>query len=200
MGTSPEPSLNSPATGKLNEPGLTTISGDNASSNLQEGEKSFYEKLGQACGCVDNPVPAAMSLSKDQSGLPDQKNLSGDSILGFDWLVQQNSGQFDPVLFGDYRDSQDAILSQDFGSFFNEAFPLPDLGSPFNNYNDPGSSPSPKKDLIAQVDHRLEAEDDQEVVPGEDRSQMMNCTKIWLVVLSLVIRISDTFASLYLSF
>lgn len=181
MGTSPEPSLNSPATGKPNEPVLNTISEEKASRNLQEGEKSFYQKLGQACGCVDNPVPAAMSLSKDQADLPNPKPLSGDGIFGFDWLAQQNGGQFDPVLFEDYRDSQDAILSQDFGSFFNEAFPLPDLDSPFHSFNDSGSSPTPKKNLSTQVDRGLEAENGEEVVPGEDRSQMLNCTKIWLV-------------------
>jgi len=120
-----------------------------------------------------------MSISTDQGGVPDQKPASGDGILEFDWLAQQNGGQFDPVLFGDYRESQNSILSQDFGSFFNEAFPLPDLDSPFHSFNDSGSSPTPKKDLIAQVDHRLEAEDDEEVVPGEDRSEMMDCTKIW---------------------
>ena len=93
---------------------------------------------------------------------------------------------------GDYRESQNSILSQDFGSFFNEAFPLPDLDSPFPNFNDSGSPPTAKKDLIAQVDHRLEAKDEEEVVPGEDRSQMMDCTKIWLVVLAFVDKIINT--------
>jgi AP-1-like factor len=37
----------------------------------------------------------------------------------------------------------------------------------------------PKKDLIAQIDSKLE----EEVVPGEDKSQMLSCTKIWYVFL-----------------
>ena len=52
---------------------------------------------------------------------------------GIDWLATQNGGQFDPVLFGDYRDSQDAIVGDgDFNNgFFNEAFPY-DFASPLN--------------------------------------------------------------------
>ena len=41
--------------------------------------------------------------------------------------------QFDPVLFGDYRDPQDNILSNNaFGDFFNDAFPTQDFSSPYN--------------------------------------------------------------------
>lgn len=119
--------------------------------------------------------------TEDQCGTIDgQSQPSKDQQpLGLDWLSQQNGGQFDPVLFGDYRDPQEAILSQDFGNFFNDAFPLPDLGSPFHNFPDVTSPPAlgPKKDLISDIDNKLD--DDDEVVPGEDKSQMMTCTKIW---------------------
>lgn len=52
---------------------------------------------------------------------------------GIDWLAAQNGGQFDPLLFGDYRESQDAIIGDgDFNNgFFNDAFPY-DFGSPLN--------------------------------------------------------------------
>lgn len=93
-----------------------------------------------------------------------------------DWLTQQNGGQFDPVLFGDWREPQDAVLSQDFGSFFNDAFPLPDLGSPSHNLTEATTQPQPpKKDSGAQLDHKVE----EEVVPGEDKAKMLSCTKIW---------------------
>ncbi|PGH02237.1 hypothetical protein AJ79_07686 [Helicocarpus griseus UAMH5409] len=178
-GTSPEPSLNSPPTGKLNEPGLNTTNGQKSGDGI-EGEKTFYEKLGRACGCAENPVPAALSDSNPSLQLPgrNHNSLAGDGILGFDWLAQQNGGQFDPVLFGDYRDPQDAVLAQDFGTFFNDAFPLPDLGSPLQSLNDLNNNTAPKNDLMKQIDNNLEA-DDEEVVPGEDRSQMLSCTKIW---------------------
>jgi AP-1-like factor len=130
-----------------------------------------------ACGNINNPIPAARDKSKSHSVSSDQPAPTEDTV-GFDWLAQQNGGQFDPVLFGDWREPQDAVLSQDFGSFFNDAFPLPDLGSPSHNLSEVATQP-PKKDLIAQIDSKLE----EEVVPGEDKSQMLSCTKIWYVFL-----------------
>ncbi|OAX78505.1 hypothetical protein ACJ72_07186 [Emergomyces africanus] len=202
IGTSPEPSLNSPPTGKLTESGLNTINELNASQAGGEGEKTFYEKLGQACGCAENPVPAALSDSNRPPQLPDHNSSSTNnnsnsngnidnyqvhSLLGFDWLAQQNGGQFDPVLFGDYRDPQDAVLSQDFGNFFNDALPLPDFNSSLHAFSElnnghaattTSTTGQPKHNLLKQVDNVLEG-NDEEVVPGEDSTQMLSCTKIW---------------------
>lgn len=49
-------------------------------------------------------------------------------------MAQQNGGQFDPMLFGDYRDPQENVLENNsFGDFFNEAFPSPqDFNTPYN--------------------------------------------------------------------
>ncbi|PGH08145.1 hypothetical protein GX51_01298 [Blastomyces parvus] len=204
MGTSPEPSVNSPPTGKLTESSLKTINELNASHAGGEGEKSFYEKLGRACGCAENPVPAALSDSNGPPKLPDHNNNNisnsnsnnngsinypADPLFGIDWLAQQNGGQFDPVLFGDYRDPQDAVLSQDFGNFFNEALPFPEFGGSLQSFNElnnghannttASTTSQPKHDLLRQVDSVLEGNDDEEVVPAEDRSQMLSCTKIW---------------------
>lgn len=183
-GTSPEPGRNSPSVGKSNDQKGATSGVDKCGLNSTiDGEKSFCEKLGLACGNINNPVPAIMNESNRMSHTPGQYQHSADQQpLGFDWLAQQNGGQFDPVLFGDYRDPQEAVLSQDFGTFFNDAFPLPDLGSPFHNLNDVTSPPAPKKDLITEIDNKLD-DDEEEVVPGEDKSQMMTCTKIWYVPL-----------------
>jgi len=172
LGTSPEPCLNSPC-GKPNDQGPEAREEKNHSI---DGEKSFCEQLMLACGTVDDPVPAAIKQCTKSSQTQQYQTISTQSV-SFDWLAQQNGGQFDPVLFSDYREPQDAILSQDFGTFFNDAFPSPDLGSPFQNLNDPPSSSAPKKDLVSEIDRRLD--DDDEVVPGEDTSQMMTCTKIW---------------------
>ncbi|KAH8703094.1 transcription factor PAP1-domain-containing protein [Talaromyces proteolyticus] len=178
MGTSPEPSLNSPNVSKTNEAGC-----ENCSANYStiDGEKSFCDQLGMACGNIRNPVPAARSKNNNNSNLLGQlQPTAADQSLSFDWLAQQNGGSFDPVLFNDYREPQDAILSQDFGAFFNDAFPLPDLDSPFGNLNEtasPKASNMPKPDLISQIDKKQD--EDDEVVPGEDKSQMMTCTKIW---------------------
>lgn len=179
IGTSPEPSLNSPST-KLNEFGLNTINEEHSDQNTFGGEDTFCEKLRTACGNSKNPVPLAMSMSNGNVQPLGPTKTSGSEINGIDWLAQQNGGQFDPVLFGDYRESQDAVISQDFGSFFNDAFPLPDLGSPFHNFNEVAPSPAPRSNLMKAIEDRQNGED-EEVVPGEDRSSMMTCNKIWSV-------------------
>lgn len=146
-----------------------------------DGEKSFCDQLGLACGSINNPIPAVRHNSASASNTPNQANPAGneDPDFGLDLLSQQNGGQFDPVLFGDWREPQDAILSQDFGSYFNDAFPLPELGSPSHNFADLPSqpTPAPKKDAAPGGNNKL----DEEVVPGEDKSQMLTCTKIWYV-------------------
>lgn len=181
-GTSPEPSSHSPPNVKSND----SARGKTCSIHgTIDGEKSFCARLGMACGDINNPIPAAQdqktkSNSVSSGGQPAPAPASVDDTVGFDWLAQQNGGQFDPVLFGDWREPQDAVLSQDFGSFFNDAFPLPDLGSPSHNLSELASTQPPKRDLMAQIDSKL----DEEVVPSEDKSQMLTCTKIWYVPLS----------------
>lgn len=180
-GTSPEPSLNSPD-GKQHELGP----GDTCGGHLTiDGEKSFCAQLGMACGNINNPIPAlrdskgkSHSFSSNRTPAETTGQADDTQDLGIDWMAHQNGGQFDPVLFGDWREPQDAVLSQDFGSFFNDAFPLPDLGSPSHNLSEIATDSAPKKNLINQIDSRQE---DDEVVPGEDKSQMLSCTKIWFV-------------------
>jgi AP-1-like factor len=184
-GTSPEPSLSSPG-GKYRELGP----GDSCGGHITtDGEKSFCAQLGMACGNIRNPIPAVRdgkskshSVSSNQHSNQPTPTDAAVAVevpdLGIDWMALQNGGQFDPVLFGDWREPQDAVLSQDFGSFFNDAFPLPDLGSPSHNLSEVASDAQPKKSLVAQIDSKLE---EDEVVPGEDQSQMLSCTKIWYV-------------------
>jgi AP-1-like transcription factor len=178
MGTSPEPSLSSPGN-KLNDFGLNTIREENQMTNSFGGETSFCARLALACGNSTNPIPPIMSESNGG------RNLAGSAITpsydpnGFNWLAQQNGGGFDPVLFREYREPQNAVVSQDFGTFFNDAFPLPDLGSPLHNFNDVAPSPLPKPDPLNQTDAAQQGE--EEVVPGEDRGKLMTCNKIWFV-------------------
>lgn len=188
-GTSPEPSLNSPPDGKQH---------DASCGGSINGEESFCARLGMACGNVNNPIPAVQHKatnetndSQNQHQPQPQPQPQVDDPFGFDWLSQQNGGQFDPVLFGDWREPQDAVLSQDFGSFFNDAFPLPDLGSPSHNLSEVAAPPQqqqpPKKPTqVGSLDHKLF---DEEVVPGEDKTQMLSCTKIWYVFLARFARV-----------
>lgn len=183
IGTSPEPSLNSPNVGKANDNGLDLYGNDSTNYGAIDGEKSFCEKLGMACGNIQNPVPAVLNKNNDNTQILGQlQPTAADQSLSFDWLAQQNGGNFDPVLFNDYREPQDAILSQDFGAFFDDAFPLPDLGSPFGNSNDMATPKEPitaKKDEVPPVEQKQNAA--EEVVPGEDKSQILSCTNIWYV-------------------
>jgi len=105
---------------------------------------------------------------------------SAFDVNGIDWFAQQNNNQFDPQLFGDYREPQDNILLADGfadgldDSFFTEAYSVPDFNSPFNAVQSP---PVAKKDLVQQIEDKQN--ETEEVVPGEDRSQMLNCNTIW---------------------
>jgi AP-1-like factor len=88
------------------------------------------------------------------------------------WLPHTDF-QFDPELFGGYRDPQENVLAQGFDdSFFNDALDM-DFVTP---YNLPMTSPpAPKKDLIAQIDA---AKDEDEVTPGP---QLLKYNQVWYV-------------------
>jgi AP-1-like factor len=100
-------------------------------------------------------------------------------VSGLDFFASQNGGQFDPSLFGDYRESQNAIVGDgDFtNGFFNDAFPIADFGSPFHFGDTPAvQKPNPLEEVERQQDG---VDQDDEVVPGEDPAQLLNCHKIW---------------------
>lgn len=167
-GTSPEPSMQSPSY-KPVEVTLSTIGEERTAGS--EGELTFCEKLNMACGNPNNPVPKTMS--ETTSG---NTETPAFDVNGIDWFAQQNGNQFDPQLFGDYREPQDNILSggEFSDSFFTDAFAMPDFNSPFNVAPSPVP---PKKDLVAQIDDKQN--EDEEVVPGEDSSKLLTCNTIW---------------------
>lgn len=142
---------------------------------------------------VQGKLSLPLSEGEPDFGTHDPYNL--------DWLVEQNAGKFDPVLFSDYRDPQDAVLSYDFGSYlddvhgFDPSFPSPNFntdelakilpqgshetgGYPSNTQ--PGSEDKHEKvNLMQHVDNIASGGDDEVVPASHDRSQMLNCTKIW---------------------
>ncbi|KAF1845078.1 AP1-like transcription factor-like protein [Cucurbitaria berberidis CBS 394.84] len=171
--TSPEPSHTSP--GQLRD----TIADGYICTGNSEGEVTFCEKLNMACGNPRNPVPRAMSKSDDKP--PAVINLTtsptpAPALNGIDYLANQNGGQFDPTLFGEYRDTQNAIVGDgDFtGGFFNDAFLNAGYGSPFHF----GDTPAVQKPNPLEEIERIQDGED-EVVPGEDINSMLNCHKIW---------------------
>ncbi|RMZ91545.1 hypothetical protein DV736_g1202, partial [Chaetothyriales sp. CBS 134916] len=192
IGTSPEPSLSSPAN-KLLDGGtaLMTINETQTESSVF-GKDELCKQLSRSCGCSDDPIPPILNMGLKTSnelslGFGTMANATADfNASGFDpnafnlIASQPNHVEFDPVLFGDYRESQDNILSQDFGSFFNDAYPLPDLGSPTHNFNDVSadqlvSAQAARAVLLKQVEAANEG--NEEVVPDNERP--MSCNKIW---------------------
>jgi AP-1-like factor len=173
-GTSPEPSHTSP--GQTRD----TIADGYVCHGNSEGEVLFCEKLNMACGNPRNPVPRAMSKSDDKPS-PAVINLAKSPtplLNGIDYFANQNGGQFDPSLFGEYRDTQNAIVGDgDFtGGFFNDAFLNAGYGSPFHFGDTPAiQKPNP----LEEIERIQDGED--EVVPGDDINSMLNCHKIWQV-------------------
>ena len=93
-------------------------------------------------------------------------------------MAQQNGGQFDPVLFGDYRDPQDNILNT-LDDYFNDAFPLNDFASPYNT-GDIANQP-PKNDFIKEIEVTKNGSLD-EVAPKEEKQSFVTCDKLWSVL------------------
>jgi AP-1-like factor len=172
-GTSPEPSHTSP------NQQTDTIKDGYVCHGNSEGEVLFCEKLNMACGNPRNPMPRAMSQSDDK---PSPAVLAAKSptpaVNGIDYFANQNGGQFDPTLFGEYRDTQNAIVGDgDFtGGFFNDAFLNTGYGSPFHF----GDTPAVQKTNPLEEIERIQDGED-EVVPGEDVNSLLNCHKIWSV-------------------
>lgn len=98
-------------------------------------------------------------------------------------MAQQNGGQFDPELFGDYRDPQDNILNGEFGGFFSEAFPVQDFTSPFYT-GDIATPAAQKRDLMQEVEEQRNGNDD-DVAANEQPKIILNCTQLWYVLLEL---------------
>lgn len=84
--------------------------------------------------------------------------------------MPQNDFQFDPQVFGGYRDTQDNLFGQNLDdTFFNEALDI-DFLTPFNQPIQ--SQPAGKKDLIAQID----AAKDSDEMPA-----VLKCEEVWYV-------------------
>jgi AP-1-like factor len=174
-GTSPESSHTSPGQPK------DTISEGYVCHGNSEGEILFCEKLNMACGNPRNPIPRALSNSDDKPSptvLNKAKSPGPDPLHGIDYFATPNGGQFDPTLFGEYRDTTNAIVGDgDFtGGFFNDAFLNTGYGSPFHF----GDTPAMQKPNPLEEIERIQ-DGEEEVVPGEDVNSMLNCHKIWWV-------------------
>lgn len=155
-------------------------SSPSASSNSNVGPSS-------SCGTSPEPYtqsPMGFKPLEAMSTIGEEQTSSDQNQPGFsqfanvdlgsnnlDWLSQQNGGQFDPQLFGGYREPQDNILSNpSFDEFFNDAFDA-DFFTPYN------AAPTPnlakKTNLIEQIDAK------QDSVEEDKAFKSSNCNEIW---------------------
>ena len=129
--TTPEPSVESPRNGKASENGLDTINEEHGvpggHNQLQGGSQAV------AYGHSADSIPPMLSASTTPSAFSNGIKSPLSDSKGIDWLALQNGGQFDPVLFGNYRDPQDNILSNALSDdFFSDAYNNQDFSTPFN--------------------------------------------------------------------
>jgi len=93
----------------------------------------------------------------------------------FSWLASQNNFQFDPQLFGDYREPQENVIGGTAGlddTFFNDAFAA-DFTTPYNMAPSPVTQKKAAPDLVAQIDA---AKNEDAVGPD---GQLLTCNTIW---------------------
>lgn len=174
-GTSPEPSHDSPA-------------------NKDKSAETFCDKIN----------PKKHSSLSQQTDVNSSNQTGMNAMFGLPNTDFTSMGNFDPVLFGDYRDSNDAIVGTgDFsGGFFDDALnsqPF-DYGSPSNlfgilqspqqtnaslNANVNPSATAPSKNLMAEVEKTCGGGDDDYGLPNtqpkkvESNGKLISCNNIW---------------------
>ena len=171
-GTSPEPSNHSPMNGQAKDNGLNTINEERSHQSGSNTEVSFNDNLDLAFDNISNTIPRSTPYPTPTS----MAKAPGPDVNGIDWLAQQNGGAFNPELFDNYREPQDAIAGGDLSGFFDEAaFAMPDFSSPFNFGND--SPQTPEKEFFQDMGRKSSAAESLPKSP--DRSKMLNCNSIW---------------------
>ena len=126
-----------------------------------------------------NDPSSSIETPHNDSSLDLSANIKSPNINGIDWLAQQNGGQFDPVLFGDYRDPQDNILNSSFDDFFNDAYPLgQDFTSPYNTGYTTAPAHEPKHDLMKEIEIQQSGAA-EEVPPAKQQFTQLPCGKLW---------------------
>lgn len=153
---------------------------------------SSHSNMGASSSCGTSPEPSTQSpvgykpietmatIGEEQTSLASEPFAQFANIdfstTNFDWLAQQNGGQFDPQLFGDYREPQENIMANpSFDDFFNEAIDA-DFVMPYNIAPSPAVNNSNKKNLIDEIDAQKDDYNDHVAA-----QKNMNCNQIWYV-------------------
>lgn len=185
--------------------------GSNASDSTSPSNSSGWNVNTGNSSCGTSPAPSHdRSANKDKN--PDsfaQKQYSDNASFGNTNLQNGTSstlsdfnvpslGNFDPVLFGDYRESNDAIVGGGnfTGGFFDDAL----LSAPFD-FNSPSNlfgilqspqqsnatlgsaanDPTPSRNLIAEVEKTRDGGDDETGLATKTQGpgKMISCNNIW---------------------
>ncbi|UKZ67685.1 uncharacterized protein TrAtP1_008842 [Trichoderma atroviride] len=185
------PSMSSStATGSRASVDSVNYSGNNTTSSPSA---SSHSNVGASSSCGTSPEPFTQSpmgfkpvdtLTTIGEEHPSMSTTDGPfsqftgldfNSNSFDWLVQQNNGgQFDPQLFGDYREPQENVMTHStFDDLFNDSLEA-DFFTPYNMANSPNQNQNHKKlNLIDEIDAKQNAIDD------EPRKENMSCNQLW---------------------
>ena len=164
-----------------------------AATSSPSASASSHSNTGPSSSCGTSPEPFTQSpmgfkpIDTLQTIGEEQPTTTVDQPLAqftnvdlsntnFDWLAQQNGGQFDPQLFGDYREPQENVLSNpSFDDFFNDAIDA-DFFTPYNAVTSPNVSKNaaPKKNLIDEIDAQQNSLEDEPL-----KKKDMNCNQLW---------------------
>ncbi|PSR79207.1 transcription factor PAP1-domain-containing protein [Coniella lustricola] len=160
-----------------------------AATNTSSPSCSSNSNAGPSSSCGTSPEPtnlSPMSFKPDALSTIGEENHSGFgqmhqdfsqyanlNIDNMDFFAGSNNFQFDPQLFGEYREPQQNVLNTGFDdTFFNDAFDI-DFTTPYFT----PSPNAPKKDLMSQID-AAKNDDQTELVQTED-GKLLTCNKIW---------------------
>ncbi|KAH8157489.1 hypothetical protein CIB48_g10755 [Xylaria polymorpha] len=189
-------SLDNPGGNSGSRSSLDSAQFSHNGANTGSPSSSSNSVMGPSSSCGTSPEPFTQSplgfkpletlttIGEEHPSLTSDStsafaNLNGLGALDFtqfDWLSQQNGGQFNPQLFNEYREPQSNILANATfdDSFFNDAFDV-DFLSPFNAPAVPSPNP-PKKDICAEIDARKESED---TIVTSANGKLLTCNNIW---------------------
>ncbi|KAL7938478.1 PAP1 domain-containing protein [Trichoderma chlorosporum] len=183
----PSMSSSSAATGSRASVDSVNYSLNNATSSPSA---SSHSNVGASSSCGTSPEPFTQSpmgfkpvdtLTTIGEEHPSMATTEGPfaqfsgldfSNNSFDWMVQQNNGgQFDPQLFGDYREPQENIMTNStFDDLFNDSVEA-DFFTPYNIAASPNLHK--KTNLIDEIDAKQNADDDAAAKSN------MSCNQLW---------------------
>lgn len=186
MFSPPLNSINLPNTSRAS---LDSHFGNLAGASTSSPSASSNSHVGASSSCGTSPEPCTQSplgfkpidtlttIGEEQPSLlntsQDFGHFANIDFNDVSWLASQNNFQFDPQIFGDYRDPQQNVLTNGGldDTFFNDAFEV-DFTTP---YNMPLITPLPevkKPNILTQIDAAKEADTD-------DAGALLTCNGIW---------------------